>query len=322
MNQGNSKEPDLLTEVFSTLRLKGELYFRAELSGPFALEVPQDRQLIRFHLVCRGSCWVKTESMDQPVLLTAGSLAVIPHGVSQVLSSEPARPPMPLAALLDQNPPDSASVLRFGRGEPETELLCGFCSFDDPGLHPVLAHLPPVILLKREDLDEEPWLKAAVQLMALEAGLAGQGMRGILTRALEIAFVQIVRRSSWDREGNGYLAALKDAGLSQALFSMHARPEVRWTVDRLAREAGMSRARFAKTFAGAVGLTPLDYLTQWRLMKARQLLQTTALGMEEVAARCGYASLPSFSRRFHAVYGIRPGAFRAMRLGRSRPENR
>ncbi len=307
-----AKDPDLLTEVFSTLRLKGEIYFRAELAGPFALEVPRDGQLIRFHLVCNGSCWVKTEQMSQPVFLTAGSLAVIPHGSSQVLSSEPGRQPVALQSVLEQNPPDSSSILRLGQGEPETRLLCGFCSFDEPLLHPVLAHLPSLTILNGEDL--EPWIRASLRLMTLEADLSAQGMQGILTRVLEIALIQIVRRTDLGREREpGYMAALQDAGLSRALLAMHTKPEARWTVDLLAQESGMSRALFAKKFAGTVGLAPLEYLTRWRLMKARQLLRATNLAVEEIAARCGYDSLPSFSRRFHSTYQIRPGAFRKQR---------
>jgi len=305
-----AKEVDLLTEVFSTLRLKAQLYFKAELAGEFALEVPQDGQWIRFHLVCRGRCWVKTDAGEE-VVLTAGSLAVIPHGARQVLSSRPGLVPLPLAAALEQAPPDESLVLRLGKGEAETHLLCGFCGFDEPVLHPILAHLPGLLVLKTEDLDEEPWIQASLRLMALEADLADQGMRGILTRLWEIALVQIVRRTRLGRDGEvGYMAALRDAGLSRALLSMHTKPEMPWTVDSLARESGMSRARFAQHFAGTVGLPPLEYLTNWRLAKARKLLQTTGLTVEEVAARCGYASLPSFSRRFHAAFQVRPGAFR------------
>jgi len=72
----------------------------------------------------------------------------------------------------------------------------------------------------------------------------------------------------------------------------------------------MSRTRFAARFAGEVGMPPMDYLTSWRLAKARRLLADTGLGMAEVAERCGYASVPSFSRRFKERFGVGPGAFR------------
>lgn len=59
-----------------------------------------------------------------------------------------------------------------------------------------------------------------------------------------------------------------------------------------------------------MGLPPIGYLTNWRLMKARRLLRETDLGIDEIARRCGYQSLPSFTRRFKAVFHLGPGAFR------------
>ncbi len=59
-----------------------------------------------------------------------------------------------------------------------------------------------------------------------------------------------------------------------------------------------------------MGLPPIGYLTNWRLMKARRLLRESDLGIDEIALRCGYKSLPSFTRRFKAAFKIGPGAFR------------
>ena len=78
----------------------------------------------------------------------------------------------------------------------------------------------------------------------------------------------------------------------------------------------MSRARFAERFTRRVGLAPIAYLTHWRLMKARRLLRESDLSTEEIAARCGYASLPSFTRRYKAAFGVGPGAYRR---GNKRP---
>jgi len=208
---------------------------------------------------------------------------------------------------------DHTSILRQGQGGIQTHLLCGFCSFDEEIVHPILAHLPAIAVLNRQELDQEPWIQAALTLMLLETALADRGMRGILTRLLEIAFIQMVRRMRLGEGKAGYMVALADSGLSRALLAMHADPQSPWTVDGLARVSGLSRTGFAKKFVENVGLTPMEYLTQWRLMKARQMLRTTELGLEEIAARCGYESLPSFSRRFKTAFGIRPGAYRKTR---------
>lgn len=302
---------DILTEVFSTLRLRSEIYFKAELGGRFAVEIPSDRNLVRFHLVLEGGCWVGAGSLAEPVFLPRGGLAVIPNGRGHVMSSRPGLDPVPLERLVEGLDLSGFPVLRRGEGPDPVRLLCGFCSFDEAVEHPVLSHLPEIVVLRPGELGGEPWIAAGLELMARETDLAEQGMRGILSRLLEIVFIQIVRRMNLGQgEAPGYMSALRDPSLSQALLAIHRTPEARWTVALLAREAGMSRAMFAREFAARVGLAPLSYLTNWRLMKARQLLRRTDHSLAEVAARCGYASLPSFSRRFKAAFGTGPGAFR------------
>lgn len=152
-------------------------------------------------------------------------------------------------------------------------------------------------------------------------------MTGVLSRMLEIVFIHSVRRMAGDQQGSGgrdgrddrdvrqggaggFIAALGDVGVSRALHAIHAAPQEGWTVELLAGRVGMSRARFADVFVRKVGVPPMAYLTQWRLLKARTLLAGTNLNLEEIALRCGYASGASFSRRFKQEFDMGPGAYR------------
>ncbi|MGE4421846.1 MAG: cupin domain-containing protein [Pseudodesulfovibrio sp.] len=300
---------DVLSEVFSTLRLNGSLYFRARLRGDFAVEVPRERRSIRFHLVRRGQCLVRVPD-EPPVTLEAGDMIVIPDGAPQVLSSRPGLSPVPLPELLAAHPVENGR-LECGSEGAETALVCGYCVFDEAVDHPVLTSLPPSIVIRPRDVPDEPWTGAALDLISREAEFEGPGMTGILARMLEIVFIQAVRRlSGQDGHAEGFMAALRDAALSRALGAIHDRPAHAWTVEGLARKAGMSRARFADRFTEQIGVPPIAYLTRWRLAKARDLLARTNLGLEEVAGRCGYASGASFSRRFKLEYGQGPGAYR------------
>lgn len=301
---------DVLSEVFSTLRLNGDLYFRARLRGDFAVEVPRERRSVRFHLVRRGCCRVEVPGRP-PVTLEAGDMIVIPDGASQVLCSRPGLRPVPLPDLLAAHPVTDGRLL-YGREGDEVRLVCGYCVFDEAVDHPVLTSLPASIVIHPREFPDEPWTGAALELISREAELEGPGMTGILARMLEIVFMQAMRRLSGERP-EGFMAALRDASLSRALQAIHDGPEHAWTVERLAGEAGMSRARFADRFTEQVGVPPIAYLTNWRLARARDLLARTNLGLEEIAARCGYASGASFSRRFKREYGLGPGAFRKER---------
>lgn len=310
---------DVLSEVFATLRLRSALYFRAALAGRFAVEVPDEERRIRFHLVRHGACWVSVPG--QPSLaLGPGDVALIPNGARQTLSAEPDLSPEPLAGLMAAGAV-SGGVLHHGEGSGGADLLCGFCAFDESLDHPVLHDLPPLIVLRPADLGAEPWAAAGLRLLQLEADFAGPGGTAILSRLIEVIVIQASRRavgSLGDRNGarsGGFLAALTDPALSRVLTAMHAEPERDWRVVDLARLAAMSRAGFARRFAETVGVTPIDYLTDWRLAKARALLADTRLSMADIAERCGYRSVPSFTRRFKARFGEGPGSFR-----RARPE--
>lgn len=307
---------DILSDVFSTLRVGAELYFRAELAGGFSLEVPAEKRRIRFHLVRHGTCWLEVPGAPGAAL-SEGDIALVPNGARQVLSSAAGLSSRPLGEVLAEHGLTDG-VLRLGEWGARASLLCGFCRFDEAVDHPALAGLPPVMVLRAAGLGAEPWLAATLRLLKLEADLDAQGTTGILGRLIEVVILQAVRRMAANdtRPPAGFAAALSDRALSRALAAIHERPQDPVTTAGLARIAGMSRARFAKRFAALVGQPPIAYLTDWRLLRARALLAGSDLAMDEIAARCGYASVPSFSRRFARRFGRGPGAYRrAARIG-------
>ncbi|MEO8900936.1 MAG: AraC family transcriptional regulator [Polyangiaceae bacterium] len=108
---------------------------------------------------------------------------------------------------------------------------------------------------------------------------------------------------------------LVDRQVLRALGLLQAEPAKRWTVERLARAVGLSRAAFARRFAVVGGRSPLRYLTELRLALAASLLETTDDSLAELALRVGYTSEFAFSRAFKRHHGVAPGSFR--RLQRS-----
>lgn len=78
----------------------------------------------------------------------------------------------------------------------------------------------------------------------------------------------------------------------------------------LARLAGLSSARLHARFADECGVTPMDYIRQRRLLKARQLLKQTCLPIGEVAAQVGYSSQSAFAAAVLRAFGRSPMALR------------
>jgi AraC-like DNA-binding protein len=108
----------------------------------------------------------------------------------------------------------------------------------------------------------------------------------------------------------GWAAALRDPGITRALTAIQEHPGHPWTVESLAREAGKSRAVFARRFAELIGQPPLSYLTWCRMTAAATQLRDTPRPIAAVASRVGYTSEFAFSRAFRREFGIAPGAYR------------
>jgi AraC-like DNA-binding protein len=89
----------------------------------------------------------------------------------------------------------------------------------------------------------------------------------------------------------------------------------RITVAQMAEQAGMSKFHFAREFRRSLGLTPLQYVTQCRIEKAKGLLRGTGLKIEEVARQCGYQSGSHFAEVFQKSVGVRPREYRLAREG-------
>ncbi|HSG39651.1 MAG TPA: cupin domain-containing protein, partial [Thermoanaerobaculia bacterium] len=137
--------PDVLTDVLSSLRLRGRLFCRSELSAPWSLAL-EPGDFAHFHVVERGGCWIHLTGDDRPRPLASGDLVVLPHGQGHTLSDRPDRPPVPISKLLEgAKNQDGRALIQHGGGGAETALVCGSFRFEGSAGHPLLSLLPPLI---------------------------------------------------------------------------------------------------------------------------------------------------------------------------------
>jgi transcriptional regulator GlxA family with amidase domain len=99
------------------------------------------------------------------------------------------------------------------------------------------------------------------------------------------------------------LAGMAHPQLAKALVAMHETPARAWSLERLARTAGMSRSAFAAAFRTTLGTTPGDYLANFRVSVAQDLLRR-GQPLARVAAAVGYGSATALSRVFKVVSGL------------------
>jgi AraC-like DNA-binding protein len=137
----------------------------------------------------------------------------------------------------------------------------------------------------------------------------------VLSKIAELMFVDVVRRyiDTLPGDARGWLSGLRDPQVGAALAIMHARPAEPWTLERLAREVGMSRSVLADRFVHYVREPPMHYLTRWRMQLATRLLERKGSGIAQVAEEVGYESEAAFNRAFKKVVGVPPGAWRRSR---------
>jgi hypothetical protein len=80
----------------------------------------------------------------------------------------------------------------------------------------------------------------------------------------------------------------------------------------MAEMANLSPYHFSRTFRQVTGIPPGQFLTAWRLERAKQLLLRTDLGVAEICFEVGYESVGTFTTRFKDLVGLPPGRMRRL----------
>ena len=134
----------------------------------------------------------------------------------------------------------------------------------------------------------------------------------VVARLTDVLIVYALRKYITELPDSevGWLAALRDPAIRDALGLIHRHPERAWTAEQLAQSVGMSRSSFFGRFKDLVGDTPGEYLTRWRVYLATRMLRDERLSVAATAKRVGYGTEASFSNAFVRVMGVRPGAYK------------
>lgn len=295
---------DTLTDVLRLLRLRTNVFLHSSFCGVWAVDTSGQKKAA-FHVVSSGDCWLHLDG-QAPIALHTGDLLVLPRDAPHRLSSLSSAP----GPEVPLNQP--AQVEDMTQGLPNsTSLICGYFEFNSRAWNPIIEALPEVVVLHGAEEDEATSVGILIRLMVEEAGADWFGGNVMLDRLGDALFILVVRavmqRASVD---HGYLAALGDRQLTRAFQAMHNAPEQAWTLDTLGRAAGMSRSAFATRFHEIVGMTPMHYLTRWRMQLAQDWLSDPGLSMIDIAERTGYTSEAAFSRAYKREFGTTPGSAR------------
>ena len=321
---------ELLSDVLRMVHVSSAIYFRGEFSAPWAFVTPAARELamelapgaeslVLFHVVAEGACRVALEG-GTAVEARAGDVVVLPYCDVHTMGSVSAAPAVPVRELFPRPPWNQIPVVRLGDGGPRTRVLCGYLRCDDLLFNPVLRALPPLLRVRPPPGPAAAWLEASVRYTLDEAARPGPGTATLLAKLPELVLIDSLRRyvEALPERTTGWLAALRDVALGRALVAIHADPARPWTVGQLAHASAVSRSVLADRFQRVLAISPMRYLTSWRLQLAAHRLGTTDDGMAAIAASVGYESEAAFNRAFKRHVGVPPAAWRRrLRSGRT-----
>ena len=302
---------DPLGETLHMLRLTGTHYCRGEFTAPFSIQIPELEGVMTFLVVTSGRCWLQVTDAE-PRLLDQGNLALIPHGVPHVISSDPDLKSEPLFDLPIEKISDRYECMRHGGGGEMTRTMYGVVRFDDVAAQHLLRLLPQTIYIDGWHEGAGGWLQSTLRFIASEAASLKPGGETVITRLADVVVIQAIR--SWlensPEADRGWLGALRDRQIGRALALIHKDPANDWDVTSLADAVAMSRSAFSARFTQLVGVSPGRYLTGWRMQIARTRLMDSIAPVAAIASDLGYKSEAAFCRAFKRTFEVSPGSVR------------
>ena len=319
---------DALSEILRVVRLTGAIFIHARFTAPWCyksppadsaapLLEPDAERVVIFHLITEGECYVELDG-EPAMRLVAGDVVVFPQGDAHVMASAPGLPPARgsrLQAVLTRRP----RQISFGGGGATTRIVCGYLACEARLARMLLAGLPPLLRVNVRGSNAGVWLETSVRYALSEARSQRRpGGAGVLAKLSEVLFIETLRLYINEQSvgRTGWLAGMGDRIVSTALNPLHERPSHAWTLAALARVAGTSRSVLAERFQHMVGNSPMQYLTQWRMVLAANLLTRSNAPLARIAEDVGYQTDTAFSRAFRREYGEPPAAWRRNQLAR------
>jgi len=273
---------DRLSPLFERFRVRASLFHAGPLCGVTHFDARPGRGFL--HVMRRGEMEIRHEAgrgLVERLSVREPSLVFYPRPLAHDFHNAPAE---------------------------GSDFVCATLDFDAGEAHPLVQALPPLVVLP---LARVEGIAETLTLLFAEAERVRCGQRLLADRLFEVLLLQLLRWMLDQRDAPlplGLLRGLADPRLARTLTALHARPGEAWSLAGMAAEAGMSRSRFAPAFKDAVGQTPADYLSQWRLAIARGELRT-GKPLKALAAELGYANASALSRRFTQQAGLSPRAW-------------
>ena len=284
------------------------------VNAPSALELGGSTREVHFHIVAEGFCWLKLD--NQKIELEPGDVVALPLGSAHQLGAGRNGSSLSPFDDLKSNYDGSIPTLQYGDATNRARIFCGYLNCDALDFGPIKSAMPTILHVRTVNSSEANWLRTIVLQVMTEFDRPSPGCGAMLERLTELMFVELLRRQMTGARGlgSGWMAAIADPVVGKCLSAIHESPESQWTIDSLAKTARASKSVLWERFQRFLGVSPIQYVRDWRLHLATLQLTGSPVGISEIAYQAGYSSEATFNRAFKKQYGLPPGAWRASRI--------
>lgn len=177
-----------------------------------------------------------------------------------------------------------------------------------PSLMAEYPDLRPLLIKTAIKLSIDPEkIEAVRNRIAGEQGSILPAANIIISAQLLDLLAHILRIYSRTHQG---INGMTHEGITKALNLIAADYRKKLTLHRLAVAAGLSISRFSSLFHRQTGRSPVDFLLNYRLERAREMLGSTDMKIYEIAEYTGFDSVSYFNRKFKSVYRHTPAFYR------------
>ncbi len=296
---------DPLSDILSLLRPNSYGFRGLDAGGDWLLAFGRDDG-IKCYAIQSGACWLAMEGAGEPVRLEAGDFVLLPSAQAFRIYSAADAPPIDAFDFFPNIPAGETAVLNGGG---DVAGVGGYFGFEGMHAELLLGMLPPVVHIRAEASKAE--LRWSIDRLMRELREPQPGSALIAEHLAQALLIEALRLhlAEHSHHSTGWLFALADKQMRKVIAAMHAEPGRKWTLEALARVAGMSRSSFAVRFKETVGEPAMDYLTRWRMMVASDRLANAGMSIAVVAPTVGYDSESAFSAAFKRVIGTSPRRF-------------
>lgn len=318
----NDRGSGPLAEILRSIRLSGGVFLRANIRGDWCLRshlsveelepsFSSASDLLLYHLVLEGELRVRLDE-GQEAQFTPGQIAILPRYEPHLLGNDLSLKPTSAKEVTRTESGDLAHI-EFGTGPQTSRMICGYLASSSRLLQALVASLPA--LLKHDTMQSPSgaWIRETMRFAASETEAGRVGSDLLFARLSEVLFLESLRdhiRTGAGAHRVGPVRALADPVVSSVLAIFHSDPASAWNLATVAKRVGASRSVVAERFKSTLEVSPMDYLTQVRMDRALELLESRELSVSEIAIRVGYDSSAGFSRAFRRHFGRTPTSVR------------